>query len=89
MSVDIRTEELVIPEGYALLSILDSTGDTRIMWNPKDKDERATAEAAFDKAKEKGMIAYSVGENGEPGEVLTSFPKKAGKVIMAPQLVGG
>ena len=90
MSIDTRTEELVIPEGHGFLSILDPTGDTRIMWNPRDKDERKTAEAAFDAAKARGMVAYSVGENGEPGEVIQGgFPKNAGKIIMAPQLVGG
>lgn len=91
MSIDTSTEELVIPEGYGLLSILDSTGDTRIMWNPRDKDDVASAEAAWDAAKKRGMVAYFVGDNGEAGEVIqgTKFPKKEGKIIMAPQLVGG
>jgi hypothetical protein len=73
------------------LHIQDSTGDTRIMWNPKDKDEVAAAEAAFNAAKGRGMLAYAVDNNGEAntGEVIRTFDKKRGKIIMVPQTVGG
>lgn len=73
-----------------MLSITDASGDTRIMWDPRNKDEVATAEAAFNAAKEKGMLAYSVDtETGGQGEVIRKFDKKAGKIIMVRQLVGG
>ena len=78
-----------VPEGYGLLSIADPTGDTRLMWDPRNKDEVETAKAAFKKAQDKGMLAYLVGEDGEQGEVIREFPKKAGKLIMTRQLVGG
>jgi hypothetical protein len=73
-----------------MLSITDASGDTRIMWDPRNKDEVATAQAAFDAAKAKGMLAYSVNtETGDKGEVIQKFDKKAGKIIMVRQLVGG
>ena len=73
-----------------LLSIADPSGDTRIMWDPNNKDEVETARAAFDAAKAKGMLAYSVDpESADKGEVINKFDKKAGKIIMSRQLVGG
>jgi hypothetical protein len=79
------------PVQECTLHIMDHTGDTRIMWDPRNKDEVDTAKAAFDAAKKKGMIAYKVdATTGEKtGEVIREFDKKAGKIIMAPQLVGG
>lgn len=73
------------------LHIPDETGDTRIMWDPRDRDEVSAAKAAFDAAKKKGMIAYSVDANGEAntGEVIREFDPQAGKIIMARQTAGG
>ena len=73
-----------------VLSITDATGDTRIMWDPRDADEVATARKAFDEAKKKGMLAYSVDPtDGSKGEVIRAFDPQAGKIIMARQTVGG
>ena len=73
------------------LHITDSTGDTRILWDPRNKDEVATAEAAFDAAKAKGMLAFRVDDTtGEKtGEVIRRFDKKAGKIVMVRQTQGG
>lgn len=80
----------ILEDTRSMLSITDGTGDTRIMWDPKDKDEVASAKAAFDAAKGKGMLAYKVDdEGGRTGEVIREFDKKAGKIIMVRQPVGG
>jgi hypothetical protein len=73
------------------LHIMSEEGDTRIMWDPRIPAEVATAKAAFDTAKKGGMLAYSVDpDSGEKtGTVIREFDEKAGKIIMAPQLVGG
>lgn len=72
------------------LSIADISGDTRIMWDPKSKDEVATAKAAFDAAKGKGMLAYTVDpKSAEKGTVIQEFDKHLGKIIMTKQLQGG
>jgi hypothetical protein len=72
------------------LHITDETGDTRIMWDPANADEVATAKAAFDKAKKRGMLAYAVTPGGEAsGEVIREFDAKRGKIIMIRQTQGG
>jgi hypothetical protein len=77
-------------DGRHLLSIPDITGDTRLMWDPRDKDEVKVAKEAFDKAKKKGMLAYAVDEKGEKtGEVIREFDPTRTKIIMTKQLVGG
>jgi hypothetical protein len=72
------------------LSIADISGDTRIMWDPNNRDEVKTAKAAFDAAKSRGMLAYTVDpKSAEKGEVVREFDKDLGKIIMTKQLVGG
>lgn len=71
------------------LIVLDDSGDTRVMWDPRIKDEVDNAEKTFKDMKKKGYLAYTVKKNGDPGEVIREFDPKAGKIIMAPQLVGG
>ena len=75
----------------SMLHIMDSSGDTRLMWDPRNADEVDTAKAAFDAAKAKGMVAYTVDPNSgeKTGTVIREFDEKAGKIIMTPQLVGG
>jgi len=86
-----RKETLMAERETCLLSIADSTGDTRIMWDPRDKDEVKVAKEAFDKAKAKGMLAYAVDEaTGErKGEVIREFDPARSKIIMTKQLTGG
>lgn len=73
-----------------MLSIPDSTGDNRIMWDPRDADEVAIARKAFNEAKKKGMLAYAVNADGEKtGEVIREFDPTRSKIIMTKQLVGG
>lgn len=71
------------------LHVLDSTGDTRTIWNPENQDEVDAAKATFTRLKGKGYLAYTVDESGQRGEVIREFDPSAGRIIMAPQLVGG
>lgn len=76
----------------AELAIIDRTGDTKLLWDPSRPDEVATAEAAFNTAKAKGMVAYRVDpETGaaKTGEVIRTFDAQAEKIIMRPAMVGG
>jgi len=72
-----------------VMAILDSTGDTKVMWNPRDKDEVDAAKTTFEKLLAKGFRAFRVNAKGEPGERIDKFDKKAEKIIMVPQLAGG
>ena len=80
-----------VPDGHGTLHITDASGDTRIMWDPTQKDEKKAAKAAFDEALRRGMLAYMVDPtSGEKtGSVIREFPDTAGKVIMVRQLQGG
>lgn len=71
------------------LHVLDHTGDTRTLWNPENQAEVDAAKETFTRLKKKGYLAYSVDESGERGEVIREFDPTAGRIIMAPQLVGG
>ena len=71
------------------LHVMDRTGDTKVMWSADNPDEVEAAQATFDKLKKKGYLAYSVKDDGSKGEVIRKFDKTAGRIIMAPQLVGG
>jgi hypothetical protein len=74
-----------------VLHITDETGDTRIMWDPANRDEVDTAKAAFKTAKKKGMLAYAVDpDSGDrTGEVIRDFDETRGKIIMVRQTQGG
>ena len=71
------------------LSILDHTGDTKLIWNSDNQDEIDNARETFDRLKKKGYIAYSVEKGGDKGKVLTKFDAACEKMIMAPAMAGG
>ena len=71
------------------LAILDKTGDTKVIWDPSNKDEREAAKAQFDHLIEKGFRAYLVKKDGEKGSLISEFDPFAGKIIMVPKIVGG
>lgn len=75
--------------GSAIMHIMDSTGDTKVMWNPRDADEVKNAEETFDRLRGRGFRAFRVKRNGEQGEQITTFDKDAEKIIFVPQLAGG
>ena len=63
------------------------------MWDPRNKDEVATAQAAFDAAKAKGMLTspFTPSPVSPPGTVIKEVPQEGnGKVlIMIRQTRGG
>lgn len=73
----------------ALLHILDETGDTKVMWNPRDVDEVKAAQKTFERLTGKGFRAFRVNSTGGQGERIEAFDKEAEKIILIPQLAGG
>jgi hypothetical protein len=71
------------------MAILDRTGHSRQIWDPRNPDEVEAARATFNKLKGKGYIAYKVKPDGSEGEIMTTFDPQAEKMIMAPPVVGG
>jgi len=68
---------------------MDHSGDTRVMWDPRNDDEVTNARASFDRLRAKGYLAYVVNEDGSKGTMITTFDPNAGKVILTPPLRGG
>ena len=71
------------------LTIMDRTGDTKIIWDSGKPDEVAAAKKSYDDLKKKGYMAYAVKKNGEKGELIHDFDEEAEKIILAPRMVGG
>lgn len=73
----------------SIMHVLDDTGDTKLMWNPRDKDEVKTAKRTFRELSEKGFRAFRVDASGGQGEQIDAFDKDAEKIIFIPQMAGG
>lgn len=71
------------------LSIMDGTGDSKIVWDADKEDEVAIARTAFEEARARGMVAFSLSERGDKDEVIAEFDPQAERIILAPPLRGG
>lgn len=91
MAVTVERESAPTPEETAphQMRIADHTGDTVVQWHADNETEVAIARASFEKAKEKGHLAYRVGERGRENEVIRTFDPEAEHIVLMPQTVGG
>ena len=64
-------------------------GDTKLVWDANNRDERDNAKRTFDDLRGKGYLAFTVKGNGEKGEMITAFDPYAEKLIMTPPMRGG
>lgn len=71
------------------MATMDRTGDTKQVWDKNDQVSIGIARAAFDAARSKGYLAYSVDKKGDKGKQLTAFDPDAESIILAPALAGG
>ena len=78
-----------IPVGYHSMAVMDGTGDTKKIWNPRIPAEVDDAEASFDRLRAEGYLAFSVSPDGSQGEQIHAFDADAGKMILIPQMQGG
>lgn len=69
---------------------LNRSGDTKVMWNPRDADEVENARKTFIRLLGKGFKAFRVSATGgQEGRAITEFDPNAEKIIFIPQLAGG
>jgi len=73
----------------AELRILDSNGDTKIIWDSTKEDEVETARQAFNRLKSKGYAAFRVKAAGGKGEQIQEFDPDTEKLIMVAPIAGG
>jgi hypothetical protein len=72
-----------------MFHVLNETGDTKTIWDPKNDDEVEVAEEQFKKLVKKGYKAYKVGKDGEKSSPVSSFNKAYEKLIFVPPIAGG
>jgi metallophosphoesterase superfamily enzyme len=72
-----------------VMVILDSSGDTKHIWDRNSTVEVEEARSLFDRMVKKGMQAWSVTRKGDKDQRITEFDPQAEKIIFAPALVGG
>lgn len=65
-----------------------SKGDVKITWDPKNKEEVASAQKAFDDLIAKGHLAYDTSDEKDL-KAIKKFDPKAGEIFIAPPLTGG
>jgi hypothetical protein len=71
------------------MRVIDSTGDTKIIWDATKEAEVENARRTFNDLRKKKYNAYAVKKDGEKGSVVTEFDPDAEKIIMAPPMAGG
>lgn len=72
-----------------LMEVMDSSGDTKIIWDPNNEHEVGCARQTFDKLREKGFQAWTVKPNGETDKRIDTFDPQLKAIIMVPRVVGG
>jgi hypothetical protein len=72
------------------MHVLDSGGDTKIMWNADNQDEVRAARLHFQSLREKHYLAFKAeGREGTRGTQITEFDANLERIIMVPRSVGG
>lgn len=71
------------------MSIMDKTGDTRIEWDSDKPVEVEVAKATFEKAMDKGMLAFKMKKNGNKGEQIHEFDPDTERILLVPAIQGG
>jgi hypothetical protein len=70
------------------LSVMDSSGDKEVTWDPDSPSEVAAAKAIFDAVKKRGYLLYSQPDGGS-GVGLGQFDPKVESMIAVPPIVAG
>lgn len=71
------------------IAVLDSSGDTKTIWNADDENEVEIARQTFKSLKDRGFAIFRVDKKGEKGEKMNSFDPSAEKMIAVPRIAGG
>lgn len=71
------------------LAVMNSTGDTKTLWDPNNADEVEVARVTFNSLRGKGYSIFNVNADGGRATRMDTFDPKAGKLIAVPRVVGG
>lgn len=85
-----QAESAELLPGQHLLQVMDSTGDTKHIWDADNPEEVGAIKKLFTELKAKGFSFFHVKrEGGEKGEAMRDFDPSAERMIAVPRLVGG
>ena len=80
----------VASEATGVMAELNENGDTKFMWDKKNKVETKAAKAHFEGLMKKGFAAFTVvGKDAKKGVKITRFNPDAERVILVPPMAGG
>lgn len=72
------------------MAIMGQSGDTKHLWDKTNDVEVEAAQMLFDKlVGEKKFLAFKVKKDGEQGQQVKKFSKKAEGYIFVPPMQGG
>lgn len=71
------------------LAILDSTGDTKIMWDSTKPTEVEVARDTFKRLRKEGYTIFRTDKKGNQSERMDEFDPEAERLIAVPRIVGG
>jgi hypothetical protein len=80
-----------VEAAVGVLKVMGRSGDSKVIWDHRNKAETDAARAQFDTLTRSGFKAYSVRDDGtgKKGEPLKAFDPKAEAVILVPPMAGG
>lgn len=70
------------------LSVMDSSGDREVSWEPDSPRDVAAAKAIFDEVKRRGYLVYSQ-PAGASGVALGQFDANVETMVAVPPIVAG
>lgn len=85
-------DDTIVTAEYTIgaISLLDHTGDTRLMWDSRNPDEVAEARAMFERLSSRGHLIYKAeGKDGRRGEQIREFDPTVERIIAMKAPVGG
>jgi hypothetical protein len=72
-----------------VMRILDSSGDSEVLWNVSDDEALAKASRAFDELVRKGRLAYERNGSQNAAARVRAFNPEADEIIWVRPLQGG
>jgi hypothetical protein len=71
------------------MRVVCQKGDSRIAWNPENKDEVDAARKAFEEYRRKEFAAFRVSPSGKKDGQISAFDPLAEEIIFVPPIAGG
>lgn len=71
------------------MSVLDQSGDFKIIWDADKPDEVEQARKTFEDLRKKGYAPFKVNRQGNQGEQVRTFDPEQQTLIMVPAMQGG